>query len=82
MKVEDPEEGEEFGRVKVVTFSERTVRDYVRDGDKTCGLFTPSQQGHHAKVKWLLDDVVLRQKFISYVEENGVRKGEYTIING
>ena len=40
------------------------------------GGFLPSQQGHHAKLKWLLDDEVLRKQFVDYVEKHGEKKGE------
>ena len=58
------------------TFHWRTVGSYHAECDDNNGGFMPSEQGHHAKVKWLLEDERLRKKFEAYVEKHGEVKGE------
>ena len=58
------------------TFHWETVGSYHAECDENNGGFMPSDQGHHAKVKWLLEDESLRKKFEAYVEMHGEVKGK------
>ena len=52
------------------------MKDYHHEFEAERRGFLPPQQGHHAKLKWLLDDEGLRKQFADYVEKDGEKKGE------
>jgi len=59
-----------------VTYNGQTVSKYVQEFNNSNGTFLESLQGHHVKVKWLLDNEDLRKRFEGYVLANGNKKGE------
>ncbi|KAK7242115.1 hypothetical protein SO694_0015408 [Aureococcus anophagefferens] len=52
-----------------------TIKSYYHEFEKERGRFVPSDQGHHVKVKWLLQDENLRRQFEAYVNLHGEKKG-------
>ena len=56
-----------LARSGTATYHWQTVRSYHREFEAQRGRFLPLDQGHYAKVAWLLDDPILRGQFEAYV---------------
>lgn len=52
------------------------MRSYFLEALENGGHLDEDQRGRHPKVKWLLDNPVLRKQFEDYVIKNGNKKGE------